>query len=859
MIMIGGSPRYRWPSVVGTFVAVLLAAALVAGCGALLATGLRGTLAPERYAGAAVMVAGDQNAHATKHKKGKTKTKSKPLAERVWIPADLAGRVAGVPGVRAVVPDVDFPAYLMMDGRPVGGPDGTPSEGHGWASAALTPLTVREGRPPRAADEIVIDAGLAGRTGIRPGSRVTVRTTGAATAYRVVGITDGGLERQAAVFFTDDEARTLAGRRGQVAALGVLPADGVSPDGLRGRLERVLAGTPGRVYAGRNALGALEFLDAAGAKVRLTSMAATLAGMSLLVAMLVVVGTVGLGVRQRHREIALLRAVGATRRQLRALIGREVLLVAAVAAAAGCLASVAVADWLRGRLVAAGAIPDNLEPVSGPIPRLAAAAAVIAAAWVAARVAARRALRISAAEALTEAAAPPARTGGPRLGLGVLALAASIVLTMVLRGLSTEPAATPVAFGVSVLWVVTVALLGPVVVRVATAIVGVPLRRLAGASGHLAALTTRADARRLAAAVVPLTLMVTMACTILFTRSTLEAAASRQARAGTLASYALTAPGPGVPREAAQAAREVPGVTAVTEIVRTEVRGPGQARYSVQGITPDGAAATLDPDVRAGSLAGLATDTAAVSTTTARRAGVGVGDDLRLTLGDGTPVTVRVTAVYGRGLGFGDILLSRDLVAAHVDDPLDAAVLIRAAADGLPADGRTGDGLAAALTAAAGRVAPVRVVGREAFTAGGPAGVGAATGADANREVQRLMLALIVGFAALSTANTLAMTALERHREFTLLAALGATRRQIGRLVSWESAVLTAIAAVLGTATGLTTVAAFGAGVAGSAPNVPLPSYLAILVSATVLTLVTTRLSTRVAVSRPTDLLGTPD
>jgi putative ABC transport system permease protein len=76
--------RYRRAASVATVVALLGAAALIAGCGLLLQTGLRGVVAPERYAAAPIIVSGDQNAHAVKHTKGKTK--SKPLAERVWIP-----------------------------------------------------------------------------------------------------------------------------------------------------------------------------------------------------------------------------------------------------------------------------------------------------------------------------------------------------------------------------------------------------------------------------------------------------------------------------------------------------------------------------------------------------------------------------------------------------------------------------------------------------------------------------------------------------------------------------------------------------------------------------------------------------
>jgi len=130
--------RHRRAACVATVVALLAASALIAGCGLLLQTGLWGAVAPERYAAAPIIVSGDQNAHAVMHNKGKTK--SKPLAGRVWIPERIASTVRALPAVRAVDTEVVFPAYLVIGGKPVNGPPPRPSGGHGGETAPRTPF-----------------------------------------------------------------------------------------------------------------------------------------------------------------------------------------------------------------------------------------------------------------------------------------------------------------------------------------------------------------------------------------------------------------------------------------------------------------------------------------------------------------------------------------------------------------------------------------------------------------------------------------------------------------------------------------------------------------------------------------------
>ncbi|MGH3243425.1 MAG: ABC transporter permease, partial [Spirillospora sp.] len=364
--------RHRKAGFVGAFVALLCAAALVCACGVLLDTGLRGSIAPERFAGSPVVVTGDQFVHKTfTKKKGKKKHKAKAIAERAWLPASVADKVRQADGVRDAVTEVSFPAEL-------GGPsdDDRESWGHGWESAALTPFTIRDGRAPSANNEIVIDAAAAQVKGLRPGATVKVATTTPGT-YRVVGVTKQSLKHQTAIFFTTAQATHLSGRNGMITAIGAHGPEQAVKDAVRG--------TGATVHTGKDR-GKAEFLGAENSRIKLISMGGALGGTALLVAILVVSGTFALSVQQREREIALLRAVAATPRQVRRMIGREALLVGVIAGPLGALAGLPVAFWLRDRFRALDALPPNLDLVVSPFPPLAAALAAIVAAFAAARI-----------------------------------------------------------------------------------------------------------------------------------------------------------------------------------------------------------------------------------------------------------------------------------------------------------------------------------------------------------------------------------------------------------------------------------------------------------------------------------------
>ncbi|MFI6907810.1 FtsX-like permease family protein [Nonomuraea sp. NPDC050394] len=769
--------RHRKAGFAGAFVALFCAAALVTACGMLLETGLRGALAPERYAGAPVIVAGDQFERRVVDKgDGETKVKAKALSDLRWIPEELAAGLAAAPGVERVVTEVTFPAGDAL--------------GHGWESAALTPFTLKSGRAPEKAGEVVVDASFRGGS-----------FTAAGRTYRVVGVTHQALPSQRTVFFSTAEARRMAGRPGLVSAIGVFPQ---VPVAVKGALA----------YTG-DERGAVEFRDGDNARIKLISMGGAMGGTSLLVAILVVVGTFALSIQQRQRELALLRAVAATPRQIRRMLGGEALAVSALAGVLGAGAGIMLGFWLRGRFVALGAMPDNLHLVLSPFPMAAALLATVAAAWAAARVSARRTSKIRPVEALGEAAMEKPGLPVGRLIAGLAVLAGSVVLTILLTTLDTEAAASPVTMLTALAWTLAVSLLAPLIARAVTAL---PLRG-PGAGGYLAARNLRAGTKRMSSVITPLSLMIAMTCTILFVQTTLGAAAREQAVAGVKAETVL---GPGA---SATAAREVPGVRAVTEVLRTSVRVDLE-RYGAQAVTPRGLDQTMDLGVVAGSMAGFGERSVALSTKAAGWFGVAVGDRLALTLGDGTPAELTVAALYTRGMGFGELTLPHALVSKHVDDP--RGTLLVAGGD-------------RAALAGAGPLLP-------------PAGDSSSGGAAVNY----VAMGLIIAFCAIAVVNTLAMSTSARSREMALLRLVGTTRRQVLGMLRQETAAAVLVSVVLGTLISAITLAAAGLGMTGSpVPSVPPLGYLGVIAAVGALALAATAIPARLALrEHPAEAIG---
>ncbi|MFG2847220.1 FtsX-like permease family protein [Kitasatospora sp. NPDC048296] len=803
------SVRFRPASFAGTVIALLLGAAVVVACGTLMQTGLTASLKPVRYAAAPVVVAADQ-AVKIRIKVGKdTETVEQATPERARTDAAVAGRIAALPGVAAARPDTAFPlpATAAAPGAPAV-PAVPALTGRGYAALGIAGPqdTLVEGRAP-GADEVVLDTDTARAARLAPGANLTLAAPGGTASYRVSGLAAAQATGPTA-WFADTTADRLSGHPGRIDAVAVQPRAGVTAAALAAQVRQAI-GADEEVLTG-DERATVEQPTLGEARTLLGEIGGAFGSYATMTAVFVVMSTVALATGQRAREFALLRAVGATPRQIRRTIATEAMLVAPVAGALGILPGLALAHWWFDQLVDRGAVPAGIRLDVGPLPMLAAVATCTLAALTAGFLAARRPSRLRPGQALGEAAVEPPRPGKVRTVLGLLTAAGGVATAVVAAALDGAGAAQT-AQGVVMCFMLAVALLGPHLARIAAAVLGAPLRAC-GASGSLAADNSRANARRLASAMTPIVLVTAFCGTLLVIQSTLSHATGENVRAGITADHVLAAAGPGLPAGTAERAAEVPGVDAAVGVLRTAVVHRQNGRLgSAPALGVDGDPArlprVLDLGVRSGSLAdlGRSGDTVALDATLADALDAKVGERVPLWLGDGTAVHPVLVAVYDRGLGFGRALLPLAAVGAHVTAGYDSQVLV---ADAPGAD-RT------AVASALDGFGRLTVSDRAGFVAKADKDM------ELNGWANTVMAAVLGGFAAVTAANTLVMMVLDRRREVALLRLAGTTRRQVRGMLRWEALLVAAAGLTLGGAIAWITLVPVARGVAGTAPYVP--------------------------------------
>lgn len=281
-------------------------------------------------------------------------------------------------------------------------------------------------------------------------------------------------------------------------------------------------------------------------------------------------GTVALSVSQRRREFALLRAIGATPRQIRRTVATEAMFVAPLAGALGCLPGMGLASWWFGELRARGAIPSGLDLQITATPVWTALGTVVGTALLAGYLAARRPSKIKPGQALSEAARERFRPGIIRTLFGLGALGGGIAMAQLAATEGGEDAAN-LALGVVMLLMTAVALLGQYVAKACAWLFGLPLRAGTAAS-EMAAANSWAHARRLASAITPVVLAMAFCSTLIFLQTSQDHETAAQQRAGIRADHIVTGPaGTGLPRTAAARAALAPGVEAAAGLLRTEV------------------------------------------------------------------------------------------------------------------------------------------------------------------------------------------------------------------------------------------------------------------------------------------------
>ncbi|MEV8440715.1 FtsX-like permease family protein [Actinosynnema sp. NPDC051121] len=803
--------RHRKGSAVATLLALTAGVVILMSMGLLVESGLRFEAASQRFAATDVVVA---NRDITLTTNGQEATA--PLPEGGTVPASMAERLRQVPGVATVVVDTSVTAVLENGG----------ATGHGWSSTVLTPYQLTKGAQPKNDDEVALDERVAGS--VAPGDEIPILVEGTARVYRVSGLVRNagprpGPDAPPAVFFTDVHAAAVYPRQGRVDALGVIAEPGASSAAQVADVRKLATEAGVKAYAGAER-GVLEQSADLAAGDMLVQLGYVFGGFVGLLVMFVVAGTIGLAVRHRRRDLALLRAVAATPGQIARLILIEVGLLSLLSVVIGVPSGWFATRWVRGELVGRGFIPNTFPFSGGALTAAAVVGATMTVAVGAALIAARRTVLIRPTEALGEIAVESGRNSKVRLFVGFVTLAGAIYLTT-LSTTQKGTAALGTALGMLFALVLAVALLAPWINRVAARLLGPVLRAVWGDSGYLAAANLRANAQSMVTVLAALVLTVGLGGSIWFLQDNLERQSVAQNRAGMLAQHSMSS-AVGLPETALAEIREIPGVVAATGVRNTSIiLGNGEVG-GVQAIDPDGIEHVMDLQVRSGSLADLRGHAVAVSSMQADSNGWKVGDRAEVWLGDGTPATLRIVAIYGRGMGFGDFTVTKDVIAGHTASTGYERILVRA---------EPGTDITTALADVTDRHPGSTVTNTAELT--GRLADDLAFSAWLNK----LLMGIMIGYAAMAAANTMVMAALTRGRELASLRMVGVTRKQVRRMVHAEQSGLLGVSLLIGgSIAALTLVSVVRTLTGQSVPYVPPLGWVSIIGGTVLLALLTT-------------------
>ncbi|MFI5706626.1 FtsX-like permease family protein [Kribbella sp. NPDC051620] len=609
----------------------------------------------------------------------------------------------------------------------------------------------------------------------------------------------------------------------RVEVIAITEENGADRAAVKAAVEKLAAVESAKAYGGDDK-GTVERPDLAAARDLLIQVGAAFGGYVVMLIVFVVAGTVGLSIRGRRRELALLRATGATPWQLRRMLMGEAAILGAIGSLIGIPTGLLASRWMGDQLISKGFVPADFPMAMGVLAAPAAALLIVALAVVAALLAARRISAIRPAEALADAAVEPTRSGKVRLGFGLAALVGALS-SSAFAVMGGGQAALGGAISMLYLLVLAVALLAPWINGTAARLLSPVLSAVWGNSGYLATRNLATNARGMATVLTALVLSVGFGGSVWFLQDNLERQTVQQVQAGTLAQYAVVSP-KGLPDDAAERLSKIPGVEAATGVRRTSVIVKVFQDAEVvpaQAMDLTSALKTTDLQLKEGE---LTPGTVAVSQVRADSQNWKLGDTIDIWLADGTPKQLKITAIYSRGLGFGDFVLDRATLGQAPDE-----VLIRT----------SGSKPTTLAQLPGATLIPVSELT-----------VQTAKDLAISAWLNKLLIGVMIGYAALAAANTMVMAALARRREVAVLRLTGVTTRQVKRMVNAEQAALLGVALVIGGAIAAVTLTTIVRAVTGGAlPYVPALGWTAVLGGATLLAMTTTILPIALLLRKP--------
>ncbi|ADL46470.1 ABC transporter permease [Micromonospora aurantiaca (nom. illeg.)] len=711
------------------------------------------------------------------------------------MPASVLDRIKAVPGV------ADAEGVVAADGARMIGSNGKvvtsfgpPQLGQNWLGESDL-VEIREGRAPQADDEIVINTALAEAGKVKVGDRVGVLTLAPKKEFTLVGVFgySGGRDSIGGaneVYFTTPVAQQLMlGKPDVFSNVSVQAADGTTPAALRDELARTL-GADYQVKTGEQ----LAADASAGLKEGLSFFNKILLGfaaVALLVGTFLILNTFSIIVAQRTRELALMRAIGASGKQVIGSVVLEALAVGLIASVLGLAAGIGVGAllaYLFGQLAGGLTLAGLGVPASAVIGAFAVGMLITV---IAALLPAVRASRIPPIAAMQDVATPDRPLTKVTIGGAVVTGIGAVLLFLGLGGHAGDSTLATILGGVLFAFI-GVALLTPIISRPVVSLLGAIFSW--SVPGKLGRLNSGRNPRRTAitaaALMVGIALVTGVTVILDSAKGSIGALAEDTIKAELVISGASSGPRPASFDPAVlEKAAAIPGVQMVDGEYGDMAVVGGERTWVAVSSNVAALQQIFGAKATAGDIGKLAPDQMLVSSDTAKARNLSVGSTVPVQLSRGEARTYTVSGIYESSQLTNPVTLPPQAAADFaIPQPIQGFLQL--------APGTSVDAVQPQVERLLADSPEVSVADRAAF-------IEQQTGQlDSLLQMIQILLALAIVIAVLGIINTLALSVLERTRELGLLRAIGLRRAQTMRMITVEAVVISIFGALLGVVVG---------------------------------------------------------
>jgi putative ABC transport system permease protein len=763
------------------------------------------------------------------------------------FPDTVLAKVQALPDVEAAVGSLeDQTTHLVGRNGKVISTGGAPNLGFSHDPSGdkrFNPLTLVSGQWPTGPTEVVIDKATADKKGYKVGDTIGVQVRGPVQQFHISGIGElaavSSIGGATLAIFDVPTAQRLFGKEGKLDIIRVAAKPGVPTAQLVSEIDRILPPTAqvtsAAQQAKKDAKATNSFLNF------LQYFLLAFGGVALFVGAFVIANTLSITIAQRTREFATLRTLGASRRQVLGSVFLESLVIGTLASIAGLFLGLGLAKALNQLFVSFGIDLPKAGTVFAARTIVVSLAIGILVTMIASLRPAFRATSVPPIAAVREGSVlPPHRWARwtPVIAIGLSALG----ILLLVYGLFVHHIATTqrlLALGVGVLVLfVGVALIAPKVVRPLARLLGWPGSRVGGTPGKLARENTQRDPQRTAstaaALMIGLALVTFVAVLGAGLRSSFESAVNQIFHAD----YALTSQNNFSPlaTPAAEALRKVPGVLVVSGVRAGDGRAFGKS-VQVTAVEP-----TMSKVIRvkwvqgsAEAASNLGTDGAFVDKTYAKNHHLALGSPIRLQTPTGKYLDQRLQAVFDPPKGgspFGQITVSTKRFDSVYPQPANLFTFVNV-------EGGVTDSNTAKLEAALKGFPDAKIATESQFKKNQEQGINILL------NLLYVLLGLSIIVSLFGIVNTLVLTIFERTRELGMMRAVGMTRRQVRRMIRYESVITALIGAALGIPLGILLAVLVTHAVSAIAIAIPVGSIIAFVIAAIVVGLLAAILPAR--------------